>query len=57
MIYYREKGILIRDMQQRDVQIIVDEEIAQGWNATADKYETRLKDQMEAQVCIPDCRI
>ncbi len=49
MIYYREKGILIRDMQQRDVQIIVDEEIAQGWNATADKYETRLKDQMEGR--------
>ena len=49
MIYYSENGILIRDMRKSDVQVIVDEEIAQGWNATADKYEMRLKDQTEGR--------
>lgn len=48
-IYYNDDGILIRDMQQSDAQIITDEEIAQGWQATVDKYEMRLKHQAEGK--------
>ncbi len=32
MIYYESEEILIRDMAQKDAQIITDEEIAQGWD-------------------------
>ena len=49
MIYYQENGILIRDMQPTDAQIITEGEIAQGWDATVDKYEMRLKHQAEGK--------
>lgn len=45
MIYYKDEKIVIRDMISQDAQIITDEEIAQGWSATVDKYEMRLGDQ------------
>lgn len=48
-IYYNDDEILIRDMRQSDAQIITDEEIAQGWQATVDKYEMRLKHQAEGK--------
>ena len=48
-VYYDGNNILIRDLQQSDAQIITDEEIAQGWQATVDKYEMRLKDQSEGK--------
>ena len=38
MIYFKDTEILIRDMIQSDAQIITDEEIAQGWHQTIDKY-------------------
>lgn len=44
-IYYSDDDILIRDLQPEDAQIITDEEVAQGWNQTIDKYELRLRDQ------------
>lgn len=44
MIYYNEEGILIRGIVWEDAQKICDEEIAQGWNQTIDKYYTRLAD-------------
>ena len=31
MVYYDKNGMVIRDLQQGDAQIITDEEIAQGW--------------------------
>ena len=49
MIYYNQNGILIRDLEQADAQIITDEEIAQGWNADISKYEMRLKHQAEGK--------
>lgn len=49
MVYYSDKDILIRNMQPSDAQIITDEEIAQGWDAGADKYEMRLKHQSEGK--------
>lgn len=50
MVYYRDADILIRDLKEPDARIITDEEeIAQGWDATIDKYLTRLKDQREGR--------
>ena len=49
MIYFNDNIILIRDMVKNDAQIITDEEIAQGWNATVDKYEMRLQHQAEGK--------
>lgn len=49
MIYYDENGIVIRDLQQADAQAITDGEIAQGWDATVDKYEMRLRHQAEGK--------
>lgn len=49
MVYYSDNDILIRDMQPSDAQIITDEEISQGWDAGADKYEMRLKHQSEGK--------
>lgn len=48
-IYYDRDDILIRDMKQSDAQAITEEEIAQGWNASVDKYEMRLRDQNEGR--------
>ncbi len=49
MIYYKDNNILIRDMIQSDAQIITDEEIAQGWNQSIDKYKMRLEHQAQGQ--------
>lgn len=49
MVYYDKNGIVIRDLQQSDAQIITDEEIAQGWQATINKYEMRLRHQAEGK--------
>lgn len=49
MIYYDDKEILIRDMMQGDAGIITEEEIAQGWHQSIEKYESRLKDQSEGK--------
>ena len=49
MVYYDKNGIVIRDLQQSDAQIITEEEIAQGLDATIDKYEMRLKHQAEGK--------
>lgn len=47
MIYYQDEEIVIRDLQPGDVQVITDEEIAQGWQQTTEKYEMRLEDQTD----------
>ncbi len=51
MIYFKNDEITIRDLEQPDAAIITQEEIAQGWNATIEKYENRLKDRSEGK-CI-----
>lgn len=51
MIYFQDEEILIRDMVPSDAQIITDEEVAQGWEQTIDKYEMRLSHQAEGK-CI-----
>ncbi len=47
MIYYNNGEILIRDLQPSDVQIFTIEEIAQGWDSHAEKFEMRLRHQAE----------
>ncbi len=49
MVYYDDKEVLIRDMVQSDAQIITDEEVAQGWQQSIDKYEMRLQHQAEGK--------
>lgn len=44
-----DSEIKIRNMVEADAQIITDEEIAQGWHQTIDKYKMRLKDQEEGR--------
>ncbi|MBR3017891.1 MAG: GNAT family N-acetyltransferase [Clostridia bacterium] len=44
MIYYQDEDVLIRDMLPSDGQIFTEGEKAQGWNATVEKYEMRLRD-------------
>ena len=45
MIYYQDADILVRDLERADADIIAAGEVAQGWNATPEKYLTRLKDR------------
>lgn len=49
MIYYNKNGIVIRNMRHSDAQVITDGEIAQGWDASAEKYEMRLRHQAEGR--------
>lgn len=47
MIYYHDDNVLIRDLRESDAQLITDAEIAQGWDASINKYRMRLRDQAE----------
>ncbi len=49
MVYYDKNGIVIRDLRPSDAQILTEKEIAQGWDATIDKFELRLKHQAEGK--------
>ena len=49
MVYYRDDLLLIRNLQPEDAQIFTHEECAQGWHASIEKYEKRLKDQSEGR--------
>lgn len=49
MIYYNKDGFVIRNMRQSDAQVITDGEIDQGWDASVEKYEMRLRHQAEGR--------
>lgn len=49
MIYCNEQDILIRTILPSDTKIICDEEIAQGWNQTEEKYLQRLADHISGK--------
>ena len=51
MIYVRTDSLLIRDMKTEDAQTITEEEIAQGWHQSIDKYLTRLEHKKQG-LCI-----
>jgi len=45
MVYFSNGHITIRNMEYEDAQAITDAEIEQGWDATVEKYLTRIEDQ------------
>lgn len=49
MLYYNKNDILVRNMEQDDIQMITDEEIAQEWPADVKKYEMRFQNQIEGK--------
>ena len=44
-------ALVIRDMTEKDAEIITREEIAQGWRQTIDKYLTRLEHRRQG-LCV-----
>ncbi len=44
MIYFSDDTLLIRTIEETDPEILCEEEIAQGWQATEEKYWTRVAD-------------
>lgn len=51
MVYREEDGVAVRDMEARDAGAIAEAERAQGWQADAEKYRTRLRDR-DAGRCV-----
>lgn len=51
-IYYTDNMITVRDMRQEDAAIITQEEIAQGWDASIDKYMMRLRGRQEKNAVV-----
>lgn len=51
MVFYRDGGILIRNLEPRDAQVLTSAERAQGWNADIGKFQKRLRDQ-EQGLCV-----
>lgn len=49
MVFYKDKQIVIRNMIPGDAPIITQEEIAQGWQQTIEKYEMRLQHQADGK--------
>ena len=49
MIYFKDENVLIRNMEPADAQVFTDEEIAQGWHASVEKYEMRMRHQAEGK--------
>lgn len=45
MEYYKDGGLCIRNMEERDAYAIAKAEREQGWEGLEEKYFTRLKDQ------------
>ncbi len=45
MIYFEDKELVIRTMTLADGEEITKEEIAQGWNADVEKYQSRIRDE------------
>lgn len=45
MTYFKKGQLIIRNMEPKDAQAITDAEIAQGWDASVEKYHRRLADQ------------
>lgn len=56
MVYLEREYIVVRDLCEADVEPIVAGEIAQGWHATRDKYDMRLRDAAEGR-CIALCAV
>lgn len=51
MIWYEDKELTIRNMEEADARIFFDEQKAQGWHPELSAFQMRLKDQAEGK-CI-----
>ena len=49
MIYYRDENLTIRDMEEGDIPVFMEEYAAQGWHPDRAVYEMRLKDAAEGK--------
>ena len=49
MVYYRDDTIIIRNLEEKDIPCIVEEERAQGYHGDETKYRMRLQDQQEGR--------
>ena len=48
-IYFKDDNLTIRTLTYSDAEEITQEECAQGWNASIDKYCNRLKDMEDGK--------
>ncbi|MBP3656699.1 MAG: GNAT family N-acetyltransferase [Clostridia bacterium] len=49
MTYYDDGTLVIRDMTQEDAHCITEEELAQGWHASVEKYLMRIGDHAQGR--------
>ena len=49
MVYYRDGELLIRNLEEADVQVFMEEYAAQGWHPDIAVYQKRLKDEAEGK--------
>lgn len=56
MNYLERSKILVRGLREADIPVIVAGELAQGWHASREKYDLRLKDAAEG-CCIALCAL
>lgn len=56
MIYFETKSLVIRDLEENDVQPLVAGEIAQGWTSTRGKLDMRLEDAAAGR-CVALCAV
>ena len=49
MKYFEDEEVLIRTLSLKDAEIITREEIAQGWDASIEKYKNRIRDEEEGK--------
>lgn len=49
MIYYQDKKLVIRDMEEADGTVFVEEFTAQGWHPSLDYYQKRMQERAEGK--------
>lgn len=49
MVYFEENELVIRDLCEQDIDLLVDEENAQGYHASPEKYRMRLEHQAQGK--------
>ena len=49
MIYYQDDEITVRTREERDAQIIADEQIRQGWHSSPEWFLKELRDHEESR--------
>ena len=55
MVYFQDEELVIRNMEEADGPVFVEEFTAQGWHPDIEDYRMRMKDQAEGK-CIESFR-